>query len=293
MASEYSASSSSQQPFANPQPAPVPTGSSATSPPTKQSLKSWWKGFRPPTKNHETQGNSSSFDRPEPSSPVQQHFHASVNFVSKIAHNHGPAFQETVMNEAAPGADCLSPEGADQASSGWLRSKVCSSFRAVARTAGRLLDHKHSSDSLEDNSSPDQLRQETTDSVLCKTQPFYDGYRSSQNDTLTADNYSNSSENELSAGLLPSPHRFQFLPQFSTSAQFKCLLHDFRENTAKKLLELAEQPTGIFGVPLRQSITYANVAISLVDGEGKSYIYGYVPIVVAKCGVYLKEKGAC
>jgi len=49
-------------------------------------------------------------------------------------------------------------------------------------------------------------------------------------------------------------------------------------------------PTGIFGVPLRQSITYANVAISLVDAEGRSYIYGYVPIVVAKCGVYLKEK---
>lgn len=53
----------------------------------------------------------------------------------------------------------------------------------------------------------------------------------------------------------------------------------------------AAEPTGIFGVPLRQSITYANVAISLVDAEGKSYIYGYVPIVVAKCGVFLKEKG--
>ncbi|KAI1808019.1 hypothetical protein F4811DRAFT_504104 [Daldinia bambusicola] len=50
------------------------------------------------------------------------------------------------------------------------------------------------------------------------------------------------------------------------------------------------QPKGIFGVPLRQSITYANVAISLVDEDGKSYIYGYVPIVVAKCGVFLKEK---
>ncbi|AEO69618.1 66525720-679c-4986-aaae-4c2d3a4d7d53 [Thermothielavioides terrestris] len=47
---------------------------------------------------------------------------------------------------------------------------------------------------------------------------------------------------------------------------------------------------GIFGVPLRQSITYANVAISLVDEDGKSYIYGYVPIVVAKCGVFLKER---
>lgn len=50
------------------------------------------------------------------------------------------------------------------------------------------------------------------------------------------------------------------------------------------------KPQGIFGVPLRQSITYANVAISLVDEDGKSYIYGYVPIVVAKCGVFLKEK---
>lgn len=48
---------------------------------------------------------------------------------------------------------------------------------------------------------------------------------------------------------------------------------------------------GIFGVPLRQSITYANVAISLVDEHGQSYIYGYVPIVVAKCGVFLKERG--
>lgn len=58
------------------------------------------------------------------------------------------------------------------------------------------------------------------------------------------------------------------------------------------LLTSAEtKAPGIFGVPLRQSIVYANVAISLVDDHGKSYIYGYVPIVVAKCGVFLKEKG--
>lgn len=52
---------------------------------------------------------------------------------------------------------------------------------------------------------------------------------------------------------------------------------------------LAQQ--GIFGVPLIQSIPYANVAISLFNEHGESYIYGYVPIVVAKCGVFLKEKG--
>jgi hypothetical protein len=44
-------------------------------------------------------------------------------------------------------------------------------------------------------------------------------------------------------------------------------------------------------VPLQDSIRYANVAISLFNDEGQSYIYGYVPIVVAKCGVFLKEKG--
>lgn len=49
---------------------------------------------------------------------------------------------------------------------------------------------------------------------------------------------------------------------------------------------------GIFGVPLQTSIRYANVAISLFDADGNSFTYGYVPIVVAKCGVYLKEKGA-
>lgn len=52
-----------------------------------------------------------------------------------------------------------------------------------------------------------------------------------------------------------------------------------------------DRPTGIFGVPLYKSIEYANVAISLTDANGQSFIYGYVPIVVAKCGVFLKEKG--
>ncbi|KAI9734650.1 MAG: hypothetical protein M1834_002251 [Cirrosporium novae-zelandiae] len=49
-------------------------------------------------------------------------------------------------------------------------------------------------------------------------------------------------------------------------------------------------PTGIFGVPLQDSIQYANVAISLVNEDGRPYVYGYVPIVVAKCGVFLKER---
>ena len=42
---------------------------------------------------------------------------------------------------------------------------------------------------------------------------------------------------------------------------------------------------------MADSIRYANVAISLSNDQGESFIYGYVPIVVAKCGVFLKEKG--
>lgn len=49
--------------------------------------------------------------------------------------------------------------------------------------------------------------------------------------------------------------------------------------------------SAVFGVPLHQSIRYANSAISLVDAEGRLYIYGYVPIIVAKIGVFIKEKG--
>ncbi|KIW41070.1 uncharacterized protein PV06_06665 [Exophiala oligosperma] len=63
----------------------------------------------------------------------------------------------------------------------------------------------------------------------------------------------------------------------------------FRKTT-EKTDEKVESGPGIFGVPLADSIRYANVAISLQNENGESFIYGYVPIVVAKCGVFLKEK---
>lgn len=54
-----------------------------------------------------------------------------------------------------------------------------------------------------------------------------------------------------------------------------------------------QEKKAIFGIPLRQGIKYANVAITMLDDAGQSFIYGYVPIVVAKSGVYIKEKGKC
>ena len=61
-----------------------------------------------------------------------------------------------------------------------------------------------------------------------------------------------------------------------------------RPEADKLIVDIAP---GIFGVTLAESIRYANVAISLSNDKGESFIYGYVPIVVAKCGVFLKEKG--
>ncbi|KAL8708671.1 MAG: hypothetical protein Q9220_006496 [cf. Caloplaca sp. 1 TL-2023] len=66
----------------------------------------------------------------------------------------------------------------------------------------------------------------------------------------------------------------------------------FKKNTKKEeeKSDPSQSTIGIFGIALQDSIRYANVAISLTNEHGESYIYGYVPIVVAKCGVFLKEK---
>jgi len=49
---------------------------------------------------------------------------------------------------------------------------------------------------------------------------------------------------------------------------------------------------GIFGVSLNSSIEYAYVNISITNPlNGSSEVYGKIPIIVAKCGVFLKDKG--
>ncbi|KIX08042.1 uncharacterized protein Z518_02697 [Rhinocladiella mackenziei CBS 650.93] len=47
----------------------------------------------------------------------------------------------------------------------------------------------------------------------------------------------------------------------------------------------------VMGVPVHESIRYANVAISIEDEEGQEFIFCYLPIVVAKCCNYLKDPG--
>ncbi|KAG0645270.1 Rho-GTPase-activating 5 [Hyphodiscus hymeniophilus] len=281
MASDFpAASSSSQQPFANPQPAPISAASHATSPPTKQSLKSWWKGFRPPTKSHDAPGNSPSIRN------LPQKFFFAENYPTRVPRNLKTVFREHPMDETISSIDGLPVEDASSASL----------FRraSVKRTISFQDEPKPLLQSVPVGNgkvNPANLQRPMTANSNSRTcgwrlqTPCQLVKRSSRSRTFIADSSSESSV--LGAGILPGPksrplsHYFSALLMRSRSAQ---------ENKAKQIIKAVEQPTGIFGVPLRQSISYANVAISLVDANGKSYIYGYVPIVVAKCGVYLKEK---
>ncbi|KAF8150814.1 Rho GTPase activation protein, partial [Crassisporium funariophilum] len=45
----------------------------------------------------------------------------------------------------------------------------------------------------------------------------------------------------------------------------------------------------VFGKPLKESLKYASVQISTANASGDLYVWGYIPVVVAKCGLYLKE----
>jgi hypothetical protein len=49
--------------------------------------------------------------------------------------------------------------------------------------------------------------------------------------------------------------------------------------------------TSVFGIPLHISIQYANIAVAKLNAAGQHHIMGYIPIVVAKTGSFLKEEG--
>ncbi|KAI6108022.1 Rho GTPase activation protein [Pisolithus sp. B1] len=45
----------------------------------------------------------------------------------------------------------------------------------------------------------------------------------------------------------------------------------------------------VFGKPLKESLKRASVQISTANANGDLYVWGYIPVVVAKCGLHLKE----
>ncbi|KAI0696907.1 Rho GTPase activation protein [Cytidiella melzeri] len=61
---------------------------------------------------------------------------------------------------------------------------------------------------------------------------------------------------------------------------------------AKREAEEKKEALGrsvVFCRPLQESLKYASVQISTANANGELYVWGYIPVVVAKCGLYLKE----
>ncbi|EKM78093.1 hypothetical protein AGABI1DRAFT_129873 [Agaricus bisporus var. burnettii JB137-S8] len=92
----------------------------------------------------------------------------------------------------------------------------------------------------------------------------------------------------------PSPHLHNSHP---TKASLKTWWNHFTfvQRTKKDSHFIREWEKGsetehpVFGRPLAESLQYASVPISTANNEGELYVWGYVPVVVAKCGLYLKE----
>ncbi|KAF9877361.1 rho GTPase activator [Colletotrichum karsti] len=200
------------------QPSSTSTATAGPSTPNKRDLKSWWKGFKLPSKHQEHHGRHPSTFASQLSPPVQPLFSEDVD--DKMDTSPIPLSRVLVLQDAyiIEPVDPLPP-------------------RFVA-----------SSDATPPPTTSSRLAGAMYRMSLSITQPVRQCAK------------------RIRAAMTTS---------FTTEA---------------KRSTVENRPHGIFGVPLRQSITYANVAISLVDENGKSYIYGYVPIVVAKCGVFLKEK---
>jgi hypothetical protein len=46
-------------------------------------------------------------------------------------------------------------------------------------------------------------------------------------------------------------------------------------------------PGAVFGRPLKESLRYASVQIATADATGRLYVWGYIPVVVAKWCVHI------
>ncbi|PBP16194.1 RhoGAP domain-containing protein [Diplocarpon rosae] len=294
MTSDNQPQGSAQQPFTNTQPSAAPHNLQATSPPTKQSLKTWWKGFSKQPPKIQEQNGKELFSTPFTWFPVAAPFRYEHNYytgslVLTLHSNTQGMFKENPMDCATPILDGASGEEE-------VSHHIPSSSRCVASP---LLVTA----SLTSEKSPDSVTRRRLPGDIPGLDHGLERSSRGKQTTVLVDQSSTifleqigevvarapgceiSSEQSVQAPVTKTR-------QASFSNTIKRVKNALKINAKANAKKTTAAPplTGIFGVPLRQSITYANVAISLVDSEGQSYIYGYVPIVVAKCGVYLKEK---
>jgi len=77
----------------------------------------------------------------------------------------------------------------------------------------------------------------------------------------------------------------------TSKASLKAWWKQFTAKSAKRESEVKGKGTkGIFGVRLSEGIEYASVPICMAGADGQQYVYGYIPTIVAKCGMFLKEQ---
>ena len=276
MASNLTASS--QQPFPNPQPAPV--NPAVASPPTKQSLKNWAKWFKAPTKAQETQGRQRDFLK-------LFSFHRPQGTISKLPQPRHSKFRESPMSDYTSTVAGVPTGFEDEVLHYEFNGLVMHTTPSPFYRSRTAMSFAESATSLLGKYRPAFLQGKTRSNRALSWSSSHQSLLSIR--SMKPDYSSRTANTNSDAIKCATP--FQHLGTQSGISKAFALCSQHQEPVANKIITVAEQPTGIFGVPLRQSITYANVAISLVDDSGKSYIYGYVPIVVAKCGVYLKEKG--
>ncbi|KAL5486086.1 SAC7 [Sanghuangporus weigelae] len=83
-------------------------------------------------------------------------------------------------------------------------------------------------------------------------------------------------------------NQFKFMQRMKVGAaggdQAKALPPGYGYGLAKD-----DGPHPVFGAPLNESLKYAAVQISTANSNGELYVWGDIPVVVAKCGLYLKE----
>lgn len=87
------------------------------------------------------------------------------------------------------------------------------------------------------------------------------------------------------------------IPGVFTASQREALRTWWKKVTATypkassfKTMQVPVVGKGVFGVPLAESIQYAHATISYIDDRTSKQCFGRIPIVVAKCGSFLKEE---
>ncbi|KAG7451300.1 Rho GTPase activation protein [Guyanagaster necrorhizus] len=82
-------------------------------------------------------------------------------------------------------------------------------------------------------------------------------------------------------------------PYAPTKANLKAWWNQFNfvQKVKKEVDSKEDSEHPVFGKPLKESLRYASVQISTANANGELFVWGYIPVVVAKCGLYLKEIG--